>query len=48
MIRNSLVAVLSLVLAASAAQAQTPSAGDAPQIGQVSKDSVWVPTPWWA
>ena len=45
MIRNAIAAVLALLLSASAAQAQTPNAGDAPQIGQVSKDSVWVPTP---
>src|SRR5262245_40439883 len=35
---------IGMLCAATPALAQTPSA-DAPLIGQVSKDSVWVPTP---
>ena len=34
-----------LAWCAAAASAQIPAADGAPQIGQVSKDSVWVPTP---
>ncbi len=45
MIRNTLAALVFLALAGSSAHAQAPGAGDVPQIGQVSKDSVWVPTP---
>lgn len=45
--RNVVVTALFLTLCTGAAQAQpgaTPAA-EVPQIGQVSKDSVWVPTP---
>ena len=40
-----LAGALLIAAAAAAALAQSPQAGDAPQIGQISKDSVWVPTP---
>ena len=45
--KRALIHALSLVLAAGGAAtfAQTPAADSTPQIGQVSKNSVWVPTP---
>ena len=45
--KRVLIHALSLVLAAGGAAtfAQTPASDSTPQIGQVSKNSVWVPTP---
>lgn len=45
--KRVLIYALSLVLAAGGAAtfAQTPASDSTPQIGQVSKNSVWVPTP---